>query len=68
MSFWLPTPAHAAHNKLPDNQQPILTKNQVIGVSVHSADENAYSEELWQLSSILVSLSGLMIFVRLLHR
>jgi hypothetical protein len=68
MSFWLPISAHAVHDKLPDNQQPILTKSHAIGVSEHSADQNASTEELWLLGSFLVSLSGLIIFVRLLHR
>jgi hypothetical protein len=68
ISLCLSVTVHASHVGLPGDQQLIHTEGQAIEMSERSIDQHRYSEELWLFGSFLVSLAGLIIFVRLLHR
>ena len=73
MSICLSMSAHATHenNQHPgsyDNQQPILVMNQTTQLHGYSSSQHPYTDEYWLMGSFLVSLTGLIILVRLLHR
>lgn len=71
-SFWLSLSFHAAqdnnrHLSGYDNQQTVLVMHQAPYVSEHIAGQQPYTDELWLIGSLLVSLTGLFIVVRYLH-
>ena len=73
ISLWLSTSAYATHgnNQHPDpygNQQPILVKERPTPVFEHSFDRHPLSDEHWLIGSMLVSLIGLTVVLRIIHR
>ena len=68
ISLWLTMPAQASQVEMPADQLFSHAQSRVVGISDVSGDKNYHSDELWLLGSFLVSLIGMIIFVRLLHR
>ena len=68
MSLWLAMSALASQDKLSRDLLPSHVRSEITDMSGESADHNSYSEELWLLGSFLVSLAGMIIFVRLINR
>jgi hypothetical protein len=68
VSLWLSVSAHASHENLQTSQPTSVIKGQSIELSADPGNKNPYADELWLIGSFLVSLTGLILFVRLMHR
>jgi len=68
VSLWLSVSAHASHDNPHASQPSPVARGQAIEMSPDPGNPNPYTDELWLLGSFLVSLTGLVLFVRLMHR
>lgn len=68
VSLWLSVSAQASHGNPQTSQPASVVSGQTIEMSADPGHHNPYADELWLFGSFLVSLTGLIVFVRLMHR